>query len=162
MTAKKDPEPDVALDTPLFFALARGVNQAKPAVDFAGQGLLAFLIITNPPAGLATQCAAFGCGKTDMAMVMLPEVAELYEGGQILKAAAMAGKKGAEIVQKSGGATQALREFEALKGAETIKGTTRTRVLADGSKAVLYISSSGEEPTIAIQHASGTVTKFRY
>ncbi len=80
-----------------------------------------------------------------------------------MREAAAVGKKGAEILEKAGGAAQAAKEFEALKGTEQVLGTTRVKTLADGSKAVLYNSTGGSgRATIAIQHASGGVTKIRY
>jgi hypothetical protein len=90
-------------------------------------------------------------------------VAELKAGATLLKDAAVLGKKGAEILQKAGGAAEATKEFEALKGAEQVLGTTRVKTLSDGSKAVLYNSTGGSgAATIAIQHAGGGVTKIRY
>ena len=143
-------------------ALIRGTQMAEPGVNLAGQGLMLFGSFVAPLPMALAQYAAGGGSNTDVAMAMLPEISGLYEGGQILKAAAAAGKKGAEIVRKAGGVTQAMRDFEALGGSETIKGATRIRTLSDGTKAILYTSSSGAEPTIQIQHATGTVSKFRY
>jgi RHS repeat-associated protein len=143
-------------------ALIQGTRMAAPGVNLAGQGLLLFGSLAAPLPMAIAQYGAGNGSKSDIAMAMLPEISALYEGGQILKAAATAGKKGAEIVQKAGGVTKAIGEFEALGGTETVKGATRIRTLSDGTKAILYTSSSGAEPTIAIQHASGTVSKFRY
>jgi hypothetical protein len=98
-----------------------------------------------------------------MALAVLPEVAELRAGATLLKEAAAAGK-GAEILQKAGGAAQAAKEFEALPAvSEQINGAVRVKTLSDGSKAVLYESSSGSGTTISIQNAAGhTMTKIRY
>jgi hypothetical protein len=108
------------------------------------------------------QCGAGDCSKSGIAMAMLPEIGALRQGGTVLKLAAASGKKGAEIIQKTGGAVQALKEFAALGGTETINGGVRIRQLSDGTRAVLYTSSSGGEATIAIQRAGQTVTKIRY
>jgi hypothetical protein len=98
-----------------------------------------------------------------MALSVLPEVSELKAGATLLKEAAVAGK-GAEILQKSGGTAQALSEFEALPAVkEQIDGPVRIKTLSDGSKAVLYESSSKSGTTISIQNAAGhTMTKIRY
>jgi hypothetical protein len=143
-------------------AAANIAGATGPVVNGLGQGLKVFGYLVAPAAMAIADYAAGNSGKIDMAMAVLPEISGLYEGGQILKTAAAAGKKGAEIVQKAGGVAQAINDFEALGGTESIKGATRVRTLSDGTKAILYTSSSGAEPTIQIQHASGTVSKFRY
>ena len=46
---------------------------------------------------------------------------------------------------------------------EQVNGAVRVKVLSDGSKAVLYESSSGSGTTISLQDGSGrTNTKIRY
>lgn len=116
--------------------------------------------------GLA-QCSMPGSSRGgcagNMALVLLPELAALKEGGPVLKAAALTGK-GAEIIQKAGGAAEATKAFEALPAvSEQVDGLVRVKTLSDGTKAVLYISSSGSEPTISIQTAAGqTLSKIRY
>jgi hypothetical protein len=72
--------------------------------------------------------------------------------------------KGAEIVEKGGGAAKALAEFDSVQGAVQVSGTTKIKTLADGTKVILYGSSkaSGSRPTIAIQYLSGQVAKIRY
>jgi RHS repeat-associated protein len=71
---KKEPRPDVVLDSPLFLAVARGVQQAKPGVDLAGMGLMTFFSFINPFAAAATTCLAdpASCSKVDLAMAVLP------------------------------------------------------------------------------------------
>jgi hypothetical protein len=88
-------------------------------------------------------------------------IAALREGGQVVKQAAAAGKKGAEIIQKAGGEAQAAREYGAAQGAETIRGDVRYKTLDDGSVVTLR-GSSGGQSTVSIQHADGGVTKIRY
>lgn len=85
----------------------------------------------------------------------------LKAGGMLLKAGAAAGK-GAEIIQKAGGIAQAAKDFEALSGAESVNGAVRVKTFSDGSRAVLYQSTSGPV-SIGIQDAAGrTLTKIRY
>jgi len=51
---------------------------------------------------------------------------------------------------------------DALQGAEKVLGSTKVKTLANGTKAVLYNSTSGGT-SIALQDAAGrTVTKIRY
>lgn len=88
-------------------------------------------------------------------------IAGLREGGQVVKQMATGGRKGAEIIQKAGGETQAASEYGAVKGAETIRGDVRYKTLDDGSVVTLR-GSSGGQPTVSIQHADGGVTKIRY
>lgn len=142
--------------------LQRAGTMAAPIVNAAGSGLVAFGSLVAPVPMAVAQCFAGNCSEANVAMAMLPGISGLYKGGQILKTAAAAGKKGAEIVRKTGGIPQAIKEFEALGGTETIRGATRIRTLSDGSEAILYTSTSAAEPTIQIRHATGTVTKFRY
>ena len=88
-------------------------------------------------------------------------VNKLREGGRVTKRAAPAGKKGAEIIQKSGGEAQAAREYNAVNGPETVRGDIRYKTLSDGTTVTLRGSLTGP-PTVSIQHAGGTVTKIRY
>jgi hypothetical protein len=90
-----------------------------------------------------------------------PEVAALRQGGKLIQKMAPAGKKGAEIIEKSGGAGQATREYESVRGAETVKGDVRYKTLSDGTTVTLRGSTAGP-PTVSIQHAGGGVTKIRY
>ena len=151
-------EPD-----PGLMAVQRGTQLAEPGVNLAGQGLMLFGSMIAPLPMALAQCGAGGdCSKTGMAMAILPEIGALKQGGTVVKLAAASGKKGAEIIRKVGGAAQALKEFEALGGTETINGGVRIRQLSDGTRAILYTSSSGGEATIAIQQAGQTVTKIRY
>ena len=138
-------------------------NPASSVVNAAGSlemGIMA------PWAGALAGCAsggsAGGCAA-NLALSVLPEVGELRAGATLLKEAAAAGK-GAEILQKAGGAAQATKEFEALPAvSEQVDGAVRVKTLSDGSKAVLYNSSSGSGTTISIQNAAGhTMTKIRY
>jgi hypothetical protein len=117
-------------------------------------------IFAPVPMALA-QCGAGDCSKTGLAMAMLPEIAALKAGGTVLKLGAAAGK-GAEIIQKTGGLAQAAKDFAALGGTEAINGGVRIRTLADGTRAVLYTSSSTKEISIQIQQAGRTVSKVRY
>lgn len=94
-------------------------------------------------------------------MALLPELAALKAGGTILKIGAATGK-GAEIIQKAGGVAQAAKDFDALSGAESVNGAVRVKTFSDGSRAVLYTSSSTGQASIAIQEAGRTVTKIRY
>jgi hypothetical protein len=118
-------------------------------------------IVAPLPMAVA-QCGAGNCSKTNVAMAMLPELSALYEGSILIQAAAASGKKGAEILLKAGGAAQAVKDFEALGGAETINGAVRVRTLSDGTRAVLYTSTSTGESAIAIQQAGKTVTRVKY
>jgi hypothetical protein len=104
-----------------------------------------------------------GACAANLALSVLPEVGELKAGATLLKEASAAGK-GAEILQKAGGVAQATKEFEALPAvSEQVNGAVRVKTLSDGSKAVLYESSSGSGTTISIQNAAGhTETKIRY
>lgn len=122
--------------------------------------------IMAPWAVAAAQCStggSKGACAANMALALLPEVAELKVGATLLKEAAAAGK-GAEILQQAGGAAKAVEKFEALPAvAEQVDGPVRIKTLSDGSKAVLYESSSGSGTTISIQNAAGhTMTKIRY
>jgi RHS repeat-associated protein len=138
-------------------------NNAAGVVNTAGSlemGVMA------PWAGALAGCSSGGSSGScaaNLALSLLPEVGELRAGATLLKEAAAAGK-GAEILQKAGGAAQAAKEFEALPAvSEQINGTVRVKTLSDGSKAVLYESSSGSGTTISLQDASGhTSTKIRY
>lgn len=122
--------------------------------------------IMAPWAGALAGCTSGdskGACAANLAISVLPEVGELKAGAKLLQEAAAAGKKGAEILEKTGGALQAAKDFEALKGAEQINGATRIKTLSDGTKVVLYDSTGGSGArTIAIQHAGGGVTKIRY
>jgi RHS repeat-associated protein len=137
-------------------------NMAAPGVNLAANGLRIFGYTVAAPLMVAAECAAGApsCTKGNVAMAMLPEIGALKEGALVLKEGAAVGKA-AEILQKTGGATQAAKDFEALQGAEKIDGAVRTKTLSDGSKAVLY-NSKGGSPTIAIQEGGRTVTKIRY
>jgi len=85
----------------------------------------------------------------------------LKTGGTLLKAGTVAGK-GAEIIQKIGGVAQATKEFDALSGTESINGAVRVKTFSDGSRAVLYQSTSGAV-SIGIQDVAGrTLIKIRY
>jgi RHS repeat-associated protein len=105
--------------------------------------------------GIGLGVEAYQAGRAGRA------IAGLREGGQVVKQAAAAGKKGAEIIQKGGGEAQAAREYGAVQGAESIRGDVRYKTLDDGSVVTLR-GSSGGQPTISIQHADGGVTKIRY
>ena len=138
-------------------------NNAAGVVNAAGSiemGIMA------PWAAAGAGCLSGDSGgkcAANMALSVLPEVGELRAGATLLKEAAVAGK-GAEILQKAGGAAQAVKEFEAIPAvSEQIDGAVRVKTLSDGSKAVLYESSSGSGTTISLQDASGhTNTKIRY
>ena len=147
---------------PGLMALQRGTQLAEPGVNLAGQGLMLFGSIVAPLPMAVAQCGAGNCSKTNVAMAMLPELSALYEGSILIQAAAASGKKGAEILLKAGGAAQAVKDFEALGGAETINGAVRVRTLSDGTRAVLYTSTSTGESAIAIQQAGKTVTRVKY
>jgi hypothetical protein len=117
-------------------------------------------IVAPLPMALA-QCGAGNCSATGVAMAMLPEISALKAGGTILKLGAASGK-GAEIIQKAGGAAQAAKDFAALGGKEVINGGVRIRILSDGTKAVLYTATNSREASIAIQEGGRTVSKIRY
>jgi RHS repeat-associated protein len=153
---------DVDLPPGAAETLSLAGNMAAPGVNFAANGLRMFGYAVAAPLMVAAECGAGAesCTKGNVAMAILPEVAALREGGIVLKEAAAAGK-GAEKIRKLGGAVQAAKDFEGLQGAEKVYGTTRVKTLSDGTKAVLYNSTS-EGVTIAIQEGGRTVTKFRY
>lgn len=111
-------------------------------------------------AGCASGDSKGACG-VNLALSVLPEVSELRAGGKLVQEMAAAGKKGAEIIEYSGGAVQAAKDFESLQGAERTLGNVKVKELSDGSKAVLRGSKDGRV-TLEIQHAGGGVTKFRY
>jgi hypothetical protein len=138
-------------------------NTAGGVVNAAGSVEMS---IMAPWAGAAVGCmsgGSKGACAANMALSLLPEVGELKAGATLLKEAALTGK-GAEILQKAGGAAQATKEFEALPAvSEQVDGAVRVKTLSDGSKAVLYNSSSGSGTTISIQNAAGqTLSKIRY
>jgi hypothetical protein len=137
------------------------VNRAGPVVDALGAGLKAFGYAVAAPAMAVADCLSGNCSKTGLAMAILPEVGALYKGGTVLKLAAAAGKKGAEILEKAGGVAQAAQDFEALQGTEQTLGNGRVKTLSDGTKAILRGSGDGR-PTVELQHAAGGVTKIRY
>jgi hypothetical protein len=112
---------------------------------------------------IAAECGAGApsCTKGEIAMAMLPEIGALKAGGTLMKLGAATGK-GAEIIQKAGGAVQAAKDFAAPGGTEVIKGGVRIRTLSDGTKATLYTATSTREASIAIQEGGRTVSKFRY
>jgi RHS repeat-associated protein len=161
---KPEPKPDVVIDSPLFFAVARGVQQAKPGVDIAGAGLMAFFSIAAPLPAAATQCLAGNCDKTNLAMAVLPELGPIFEGATVLRA--MRGVHASELLEKVGGFEKALKDFEALKGAESTipssKGVIKVKELSDGSKVVVRSFSKTGPPTLEIQYANGTYTEVRY
>lgn len=115
------------------------------------------------PVMAAAECAAGApsCTKGNVAIALLPELGALKAGGTILKVGTAAGK-GAEMIQKVGGAAQAVKDFDALSGAESVNGAVRVKTFSDGSRAVLYTSTSTGQATIAIQEAGRTATKLRY
>ena len=56
---------------------------------------------------------------------------------------------------------EAAKDFASLGGVEKVYGATKVKTLSDGTKAVLYNSTFGGGPTIALQDAAGlTVTKI--
>ncbi len=118
-----------------------------------------------PWAAAAAQCtmpgSSTGACAGNMALSILPEVAELRTGGNVLKEMNLLGKKGAEIIQKSGGLAEATKEYGAVQGAEKVYGEVRVKKLSDGTTVTLRGSSSGA-PTVSIQQAGGGVTKIRY
>jgi hypothetical protein len=93
---------------PGLLSVQRGTQLAEPGVNLAGQGLMVFGSIVAPLPMALAQCGAGNCSATGVAMAMLPEISALKAGGTILKLGAASGK-GAEIIQKAGGAVQALR-----------------------------------------------------
>jgi hypothetical protein len=146
-----------------FSMLNRAGNMAAPGVNLAAQGLRIFGYVVAAPAMVAADCLAGSpdCTKGNVAMAVLPELGALKAGGTLLKAGAATGKA-AEIIQKAGGLAQATKDFEALSGAESVNGAVRVKTFSDGSRAVLYESTSGPV-SIGIQDAAGrTVTKIRY
>lgn len=161
---KPAPPPDVVLDSPLFFAVARGVQQAKPGVDLAGAGLMVFGSLVAPLPMAIAQCGAGNCDKSNLAMAVLPELGPIFEGATVLRA--MRGLHASELLEKAGGFEQAVKDFESLKGAESTipstKGAIKVKELSDGSKAVVRSFSKTGPPTLEIQHANGTYTEIRY
>ena len=87
---------------------ASRVVSAVAGVEMSIMALWAGAAVNCMSGGSAGSCAA------NMALSILPEVAELKAGATLLKDAAVLGKKGAEILQKAGGAAEATKEFEAL------------------------------------------------
>jgi RHS repeat-associated protein len=142
-------------------ALQRGTQLAAPGVNLVGQGLVTMAAIAAPLPTALVVCAAGNCNKGDIAMAMLPEIGALKAGGTLLKLGVASGK-GAEIIQKAGGAAQAAKDFAALGGTEVINGGVRIRTLSDGTRAALYTATSTGEASIAIQEAGRTVSKIRY
>ncbi|MBZ2187421.1 MAG: RHS repeat-associated core domain-containing protein [Bryobacter sp.] len=69
---KPKEKPDVKLDSDLFWSMVRGVNQAAPAIDYAGQGLMLFGSVVAPIPMAVAQCGAGNCDTADLAMAMLP------------------------------------------------------------------------------------------
>ncbi len=150
-----------------YYANRNGIDfltyQTGPVINATAQGLRMFGYAVAAPAMVAADCLAGSpdCTKGNVAMAVLPELGALKAGGTLLKAGAAAGK-GAEIIQKAGGIAQATKDFEALSGAESINGAVRVKTFSDGSRAVLYQSTSGPV-SIGIQDAAGrTLTKIRY
>jgi RHS repeat-associated protein len=144
-------------------ALPLAGQMAAPGVNLAANGLRAFGYVVAAPLMVTAECLAGApsCTKGNVAMAILPEVGALREGAILLKEGAAVGKA-AEILEKTGGAAQAAKDFEGLQGAEKVYGSTKVKTLSDGTKAVLYKSTSGGS-TIALQDAAGrTVTKIRY
>jgi RHS repeat-associated protein len=143
--------------------LSRAGAMAAPGVNLATQGLRMFGYAVAAPVMAAAECAAGApsCTTGNVAMALLPELGALKAGGTILKVGAAAGK-GAEIIQKAGGVAQAVKDFDALSGAESVNGAVRVKTFSDGSRAVLYTSSSTGQASIAIQEAGRTATKIRY
>jgi RHS repeat-associated protein len=150
-----------------YYANRNGIDflsyQTAPVINATAQGLRMFGYAVAAPAMVAADCLAGApdCTKGNVAMAVLPELGALKAGGMLLKAGAAAGK-GAEIIQKAGGIAQAAKDFEALSGAESVNGAVRVKTFSDGSRAVLYQSTSGPV-SIGIQDAAGrTLTKIRY
>jgi hypothetical protein len=131
--------------------------------EVVSNGGIGAMTVLSPGAVLSVQCATGGdgCTKTNAALVFLPEIAALREGGVIVREMAPVGKKGAEIIQKAGGAAEAAKEYGALNGAEKVYGEVRVKTLSDGTSVTLRGSSSGA-PTVSIQHPNTQVTKIRY
>ena len=148
---------------PGLLALQRGTQLAEPGVNLAAEGLRLFGYVVAAPVMAAAECAAGApsCTKANIVMAMLPEIAALKAGGTLLKLGVATGR-GAEILQKAGGAAQAAKDFAALGGTEVINGGVRIRTLSDGTRAVLYTATSTGEASIAIQEAGRTVSKIRY
>jgi len=145
-----------------FAAAVQGTQMATPGVNLAANGLMLFGNVIAPGMMTAAQCLAGGCSAGDVALAMLPEIAALREGATILREGRAVGK-GAEILEKGGGVAKATEDYNGLNGAEKIYGDTKVKTMSDGSKAVLHTSSSGGEPTLAIQDSAGrTTTKYRY
>jgi RHS repeat-associated protein len=155
---------DVDLPTGAAETLALAGAMAELGVNLAPNGLRTFGYIVAPPLMVTAECGAGApsCTGDNVALAMLPGIGELREGATLLKTGAAA-EKGEEILQKSGGIAQAAKDFASLGGAEKVYGATKVRTLSDGTKAVLYNSTSGGGPTIVLQDAAGrTVTKIRY
>ena len=142
---------------------ARYFGPASSVVNTAGSIELSIMAPAAAALAGCTSGGSAGSCAANMALSFLPEVGKLRAGATLLKEAAAAGK-GAEILQKGGGAAQAVKEFEALPAvSEQINGPVRVKTLSDGSKAVLYESSSGSGTTVSLQDVSGhTNTKIRY
>jgi len=154
---------NLELPDPGLQALQLAGRMAEPGVSIATQGLRMFGYAVAAPAMVAAECVAGApsCTKGNVAMALLPELGALKEGGLILKAGAATGKA-AEIIQKAGGVAQAVKDFDALSGAESVNGAVRIKTFSDGSRAVLYTSTTTGKATIAIQEAGRTATKIRY
>jgi hypothetical protein len=161
---KPQPQQDVVLDSPLFLAVARGMQQARPGVDLAGTGLVIFGSLVAPLPMAIAQCGAGDCDKTNAAMAVLPELGLIFEGATVLRA--MRRLHASELLEKAGGLEQLGKDFELLKGAESTipstKGAIKVKELSDGSKAVARSFSKTGPPTLEIQHANGTYTEVRY
>lgn len=167
---KAAPPPDVVLDSPLFFAVARGVQQAKPGVDLAGAGLMTFFSFVAPFTTAATQCVAGNCDKTNLAMAAIPGGAE----GEILEGLTRWGWAGTKkflaavrllkqpgtheaiegivptleeakaLIQKAGGTIDRIEEGHAVGGVSEHTYPHINYTTPSGAKATVQVGSIGK------------------
>ena len=111
-------------------------------------------------AGCASGGSVAGCGA-DLALSVLPEVQALRDAATVLRAAR--GLHAAEISQRIGGFAQALKDFDALPGAETLNvGNLKAKTLADGTKVTVRDFSKAGPPTLQFNLPSGEKIEIRY
>jgi len=78
---KPKEKPDVKLDSDLFWSMVRGVNQAAPAIDYAGQGLMLFGSVVAPIPMAVAQCGAGNCDIAPLAETKVANAVRLRGGG---------------------------------------------------------------------------------
>ena len=167
---KPEPPPDVVLDSPLFFAVVRGTQMAKPGVDLVGAGLVTFFSFVAPFTSAATQCVAGNYDKTNLAMAAIPGGAE----GEVLEGLTRWGWAGTKkflaavrllkqpgthnaiegivptleeakaLIQKAGGTIDRIEEGHAVGGASEHTYPHINYTTPSGAKATVEVQSIGK------------------